>query len=380
MDSKKTGFGQLILLTGAIIGFLVGSGVATGQEILQYYTPYGLWAIGTAIVIAAILMVANYGFASAGHRGNFSKGSEVFSYYCGPKFGKVFDWFSVVFCYLSFIVMVGGGSSTLHQQFNAPPVVGALLVIVMAGVTVAFGLQSVVNIVSKIGIIKVVLVLTVSFIALSMTAGQLPENIARVQANEVEMVKAADSWFWAGVSNGGFCILWLAGYVATLSTKVDYRTLLRANVLSSVVLVILNMTIGFALLANIDQVKDLQVPNLYLAGKIWTPLPVFYSLITFIALCTTACPLLWTASSRFSTEGTAGFKVLTVVLAVLGLIVAMFLPYNKLMNYIYVVNGYLGAALLSIMVFRMVMMKLQARNNPVTEMPEKEMRTESSAA
>ncbi len=359
MDSKKTGIGQLILLTGAIIGFLVGSGVATGQEILQYYTPYGLWTIGTAIVIASILIIANYGFAYAGHRGNFSKGSEVFSYYCGPKFGMIFDWFSVIFCYLSFIVMVGGGASTLHQQFGAPAILGALFVVILAGTTVAFGLNSVVNIVSKIGILKVVLVLSVCFIALLMTSGSLPTNMARVQNQEIEMIKAADNWFLSGVSNGGFCILWLAGYVATLSTKVDYRTLLKANVLSSVILVILNMIIGFALLASIDQVKDLQVPNLYLAGMIWPPLAYIYSFITFIALCTTACPLLWTASSRFATEGTANFKTLTAVLAVIGLIVAMFLPYNKLMNYIYVINGYLGAVLLAIMIVRMIMMRLQ---------------------
>ena len=349
------------MLAGAIIGFLVGSGVATGQELIQYYTPYGRWAFGTAAVIALILIVANYGFAYAGHRGNFDKGSEVFAYYCGPLVGKVFDWFSVLFCYLSYIVMVGGGSSTLQQQYGVPLIIGALLVAGLAAGTVAFGLNSVVNIVSKIGVGKVILVTVIGVIALKLNIGNLFDNTIRVEANQVPMIKAADNWLLSGISNGGFCILWLAGYVATLGAKVDYKTLLKANVLASIVLVIVNMIIGFALLTTIDKTVNLQIPNLYLAQQIWTPLADIFGLLIFVAIYSTACPLLWTASSRFTTEGTAKFRLFTVILAGIGLIVALYTPYNILMNYIYVINGYLGAALLLIMVIRMVIMRVNEK-------------------
>ena len=46
---------------------MIGTGVATGQEILQYYTANGWMIFGTAVVIAIIFIVANYGFALAGH-------------------------------------------------------------------------------------------------------------------------------------------------------------------------------------------------------------------------------------------------------------------------------------------------------------------------
>ncbi len=344
-------------MTGALLVFLIGSGVATGQELMQYYTPYGLWTFGTAAVIAIILIVANYGFAYAGHREHFDKGSQVFGFYCGPLFGKIFDWFTVLFCYMSYIVMVGGGSSTLAQQYGLPPVIGGILVVGLAGLTVALGLNSVVKAVGRIGQTVIFLVAFIGLISLIQSFGVLPENIARAQANEIDMVKAADNWFLSGVSNGGFCILWLAGFVASLGAREDFKTLFKGNVASSILLVVINMIIGFAILANIDAVKGLQIPNLYLATQIWPPLAHIFGLLIFLAIYSTACPLLWTASSRFTTEGTTGFKALTAVLALIGLGVALFVPYNILMNYIYVINGYLGAIMFAIMVVRMILMR-----------------------
>ena len=361
---KSTGLKATLLLTGAIVGFLVGSGVSTGQEILQYYTPYGWWSFAVAAVSALIIIVANYGFAYAGHRGNFKKGSEVFAFYCGPLVGKIFDWFSVLFCYLSFIVMVGGGSSTLQEQFGLPLIMGGIFVVVLAGGTVAIGLNSVVHMVARIGFLKITMVTLVCLVALCSHFGDIPPNLVRIQNEELPLLKAADNWFFSGISYGGFCILWLAGYVATLSARVDYKTLLRGSALASITLVTMCLIIGFALVANVGNVYNLQVPNLFLAKQIWPPLSYFYSIITFLAIYSTSCPLLWTASSRFTTEGTTKFRVCTIGLAISGLFVAMYTPYNVLMNYIYVLNGYLGAVLVVIMIVRLVMIRMKGEPAP----------------
>ncbi len=109
---------KIILITGAYLVFLIGAGVATGQELMQYYTPYGWYMFGTALVIAVILIAANYCFAHAGRYGEIIKGSDVFAYYCGSFAGYVFDIFSVIFCYMSFIVMLSGAAATLMQEYS----------------------------------------------------------------------------------------------------------------------------------------------------------------------------------------------------------------------------------------------------------------------
>lgn len=354
---------KIVSLSGAFLAFLIGSGVATGQEIMQYYSPYGFKVFGTAITIAVILIVANYGFAYAGKNGGITKGSEVFTFYNGPIAGKSFDIFSVFFCYMSYIVMVSGAASTLQQQYGLPLIIGAILIVFLACITVVFGLKSIVDVIGKIGPTMVLLIFIMTCISLIRNAGNIPANIANIDSGALEVKKAGANWFLSGASNGGFCILWLAGFTTALGIKEDFKILMKANVISAIVLVIVNTVIGFAILANIDTVGTMQVPNLHLASKIWPPMAYIFGILIFAAIYTTACPLLWTASSRFATEGTSKFKILTIVLGVIGLFVALYVPFNVLMNYIYVINGYLGFIVLAIMLYKMAIMISNNKKN-----------------
>lgn len=46
--TEKKGPLRALTYAGAIIAFLIGSGFATGQEILQYFTSYGYWGGSSA--------------------------------------------------------------------------------------------------------------------------------------------------------------------------------------------------------------------------------------------------------------------------------------------------------------------------------------------
>ena len=48
---KLTSWKRVCILAGSYLGFMIGTGVATGQEILQYYTANGYMIFGTAVVI-----------------------------------------------------------------------------------------------------------------------------------------------------------------------------------------------------------------------------------------------------------------------------------------------------------------------------------------
>ena len=113
-----TSWKRVCILAGSYLGFMIGTGVATGQEILQYYTANGYMIFGTAVVIAIIFIVANYGFALAGRDHKATSGKQAFIFYNGTFLGKFFDWFTVFFCYLSYCVMVAGGAATLQQQYG----------------------------------------------------------------------------------------------------------------------------------------------------------------------------------------------------------------------------------------------------------------------
>ena len=133
---------RVLILAGAVIAFTIGSGFATGQEIIQYFTAYGLQGILAVILFAVCFLYYNFNFANAGAKEHFERGNDVYKYFCGKYVGTFCDYYSTLFCYMSFFVMVGGAASTFNQQYGLPLWVGGVILAVLAMLTVVGGFSA----------------------------------------------------------------------------------------------------------------------------------------------------------------------------------------------------------------------------------------------
>ncbi len=369
----------MALLAGAIIAFVIGSGFATGQEIIQYFTAYGLGGIAVILVFAVTFIYYNVNFAKAGAEEHFERANDVYKFYCGKYLGTFFDYYSTVFCYMSFFVMVGGAASTLNQQYGLAPWIGGVLMCAIVVLIVSGGLKRLVDVIGVLGPIKIAFFLFIAIATLVMTWQAVPEGLAIIDAGafvgatEDNTIKTAgDNWLISGLSYAGFVLLWFASFMAALGAKENRHDLYKGIVVATMVLCITIGLISFAQIANINvtgedgasYVWNANIPNLILAYRIWPPLATIFSIIVFIGICAAAVPLLYNPASRFSQEGTPRFRVLTVVFGVVGLIIGLFLPYRDLVNIIYVLNGYIGAVLLIFMIVRNIRDLARARKAP----------------
>ena len=161
MIERNEGFSWIdtIKIAGAWISFCIGSGFATGQELLQYFGAYGVYGFG-AIVIAMILHTyCSVSFLKAGHEQQFESSLDIFDYYCGKTLGKIVKLLSVVFLVISPMVMIAGFGASLNQFFNVPLGVGAGIMGVLSIITVLLGLRKMVDIIGAIGPVIIVVTL-----------------------------------------------------------------------------------------------------------------------------------------------------------------------------------------------------------------------------
>ena len=354
---------RVCILAGSYLGFMIGTGVATGQEILQYYTANGWMIFGTAVVIAIIFIVANYGFALAGRDHNATSGQQAFIFYNGTFLGKAFDWFTVFFCYLSYCVMVAGGAATLQQQYGLPVYVGAAIVAILAGGSVALGLGKLVDIIGRITPALLFAIVGMVFVHLVQHIDTLAANADLISSGQLEMTRVGSNWFMSGMSNGGYSILMLANFSAVLGAREDFKTLFRANVLSTVLLVVLNTIIGLSIMSRITDLYQVQIPNLVIVASLSPGLTTIFGVLIFVAVYTTACPLLWTAVARTGEEGSAKYKMWALGLAAIGFFFGMFVPYHMMLNYVYGLNGYIGFIVMALMSIKLIRMKFFSKGS-----------------
>lgn len=366
-DKSKANWGRVVILAGAIIAFTIGSGFATGQEIIQYFTAYGLKRILTVLLFAVCFIYYNYNFAKAGAEEHFERGNDVYKFYCGKYVGSFMDYYSTLFCYMSFFVMVGGAASTLRQQYGLPNWLGGVILAGLSILTVVGGLNSLVDKIGIVGPAIVILCISIGLITLFRDSGNVSAGLevirtgAFAQAGEETIKNAGANWVISGLSYAGFVLLWFASFTAALGArnkKKDIEYGIYGGTIAVCVAIVLVM---LAQIANINTaglanegtfVWNADIPNLILAGRIWKPLASVFAVVVFAGIYTSAVPLLYNPCARFAKEGTSKFKILTVILGVVGLLVGLYLPFRVLVNVIYVLNGYVGAVLILFMLWK----------------------------
>ena len=329
------------------------------QEVVQYEASYGSMFPIVIVVAAAIYIYTNISFATNGNRLNLVRGGDIYEVYCGV-FGKkvgrcaavFFDYFSAVFCFMSFVVMCGGANSTLTQQWGAPFGMGAVLLTVLVVATVIFGLEGIIKALGKIGPTIIVMILLVSAITAVTGWSAFADNLIKVDqgvyADVMKQVGGGNP-VASGASYGGFVILWFAAFLSEIGAKNKLKEVNIGMILSAAFIFSAASICCIALIGHIDAVAAADIPALILAGQISPVVSLAFAVVICAGIYTSATPLLWTAVRKIAEEETSKYKVVTIVAGVIGCAVACFVPYKGLINILYGINGYLGFVLIFVM-------------------------------
>ncbi|AUI50901.1 YkvI family membrane protein [Arthrobacter crystallopoietes] len=346
---EKTSFLRVLTYAGAIIAFLIGSGFATGQEILQYFTSYGYWGIfGTGLLVLVLMTYVAVEFFTVGQAKKFERPSLIFHYYCGKHLGTFFDFFSILFVFLSFTVMVAGAGAVFEEHYGMSKYIGGVGLAVAVGISVWFGLKSLVDVIGKIGPLIVVIAIALGIVGIIQNPAGIAEGNALLP--ELQLTQASTNWFMSALSYVGFCMLWLAAFLTALGkTARSRREAASGGLVGAIAFSVACIIVGLGLLANITRVGGTEIPMLVLAFDVSPLLASGISVMILAGIYTTAVPLLWTVSSRFSADKTPRFKYLTIALAAAGTVIGLILPFSQMVNLVYVINGYVGILLLVLM-------------------------------
>ncbi|MCI2146959.1 MAG: hypothetical protein LKK18_03040 [Clostridiales bacterium] len=378
---KKRMKSKSLHFCGSCIAFYIGAGFATMQEVMQYEASYGS-KFGVVIMTAALIYIyTDLSFAANGNRYSLQHGTDIFQHYCGKYIGTFYKWFSVVFCYLCYIVMCGGANSTATQQWGLPSGVGAAILMIAVIATVVFGLDSILNTLSKIGPVIIVVLLIVSIVACVQGMGSFQENLRAVDSGKYHLTQVGNgNPFASGASYGGFVVIWFSSFLCEIGAKNRLKEV-RSGVLTSALFIFgVAILCCIALISHMDQVAHADIPALILAGLISPWFAQILAIIVFCGIYTTSVPLLWTSVGAVAEDGSRKYKVLTVIGGAAGCVIACFLPYKTLVNVFYGLNGYLGFILIAFMIVQDIRRRGVLFRKPDAKLPNENAEEEKASA
>lgn len=120
-------FKKILSVALAYVGIIVGAGLSSGQDLMQYFVSFGLVGLLGVLVLAVLNAFFGKIILTLGSYYRSNDHSEVLSKIAHPITNKILDLSLIISCFVIGFVMIAGAGSNLHQQFGFPIWIGALI-------------------------------------------------------------------------------------------------------------------------------------------------------------------------------------------------------------------------------------------------------------
>ncbi|NLV16525.1 MAG: hypothetical protein GXY50_04855 [Syntrophomonadaceae bacterium] len=353
----------VLRIAGAFIAWMIGSGFATGQEILQFFSSYGYVSYGIIIlnllgfvVLGQILLVT----------GNEHQEStfDHFTYYCGKKLGRVYSWLVPVTLFLIISVMISASGFTLTEYFGVNRHLGSALMAFMVVGAYLVGFEKLVKIVSFIGPIIIIFALLVGAVTVVKDFGNFTD-IAHYK-DTLALSKSSPNWILSAVLYLSLCLFTASTYYTALGKSATNKKEAKLGAtLGAVVFVLALAIMNTAIMLNAKEISNLAIPTLYLASKISYVLGGMFSVILVLGMFSSCSTMMWSVCSRFYTESNQGNRIFAIAVGIAALILGQF-SFSKLLGIFYPFIGYVGLIYIGCVVWKGIKKK---REFPPQQIP-----------
>ncbi len=334
---------DVLKIAGAFIGFIVGAGFASGQELLQFFVSFGVWGLLGTILSSVVFIVMGMTLASYGSKLKATSHKQVVNEICGKWLCNPVDALMTFFMFAIAVVMVAGSGSLLQQQFGLPTTYGGVATILLTILATWLKPERVIGLISLITPLLIVVAAVIGFYAIFTKSSDLSTLSSIAQ----EQPKAASNWFLAALLYVSYNIFACVAILAIAGGSISSpKKAALGGLVGGLVLGALMFLISLAMLSKIGVAAQASMPMLSLASDISPALSLALSVVIILMIFNTAVGSLYSFSSRLITPNTPRFKVATLVFGIAAY-AGSTLGFIKLVGLVYPFFGYIGFVLMA---------------------------------
>nr|WP_157885404.1 hypothetical protein [Ndongobacter massiliensis] len=334
---------KIAFIALAYVGVLTGAGLASGQELLQYFTAFG--SMGLIGVLITGLLHALFGgmILQLGSYYRADDHSSVLSEITHPIVEKFLDLGLIITCFIVGFVMIAGAGSNLNQQFGISPWIGSTICTVMTIVIGQMNFEKVTKIIGTFTPFIIAFILLAAGVTLVGFDGDIAslDQVARTIPTNLP------NWWLSVLNYFAMCMITGTSMAFVLGGSVLYPGNARkAGRIGGGIVGLITIVLGFTIFAEAGAVKDADLPLQFLVSRIHPILGFIMSLVIYGMIFNTCISLFYALASRFSGGDEKKFKILLVSITFIGYLVSFF-GFKTLLSVMYPLLGYAGMVLIA---------------------------------
>ncbi len=329
----------------AYVGIIVGAGLSSGQDILQYFLCFGTKGM-IAVVLLGILNIIFGGIILAlGCYYKSDNHQDVLEQIAHPVLSKVIDFTLIISGFIIGFVMIAGAGANAHQQFGIPAWLGALICSVLI-IIVSFldfnKITGILGVFTPIIIVMLVVITAYTFLGKSYDFSQLSTVAQTIEPAIPFPVMSAVNYFSICAVTGVSMAFVLGGSMLKIGNAQ------KGGMIGGTIIGIIIFCASITLFANIGIAKDAEIPMLAIVKQISPVFAFVYAIVIFALIFNTAFSLFYATAKRFAGDHTKKLRIYLFVMVGIGY-VCSFSGFKQLVSVLYPILGYVGTLLLIVL-------------------------------
>ena len=308
----KKDFLKIFQVAVVFIGTIVGAGLASGKEITEFFTSFGIQSFVGIILCGLfyIFMVTMLSKISLKHKLNSY--SELINIISPNLLGKLTGVITTLYLISSASIILAGSGAILNEFFAIPKIVGSLIMLSIAAIFILKGTNGLIEVNSIIVplLISTITVLTVLYFVYnngSLSIEMLTKFPLKKEGILVSTILYA-----------GYNILCSSGVIIPLSTEINDKKIMTKGIFFGALgLTLLCLMINFMLTLNIPYIYEYEIPLLYVATPFGSIIQAVLLMVILLEMFSTEVSDVYSISKTLDKSFKISFKKgVFIVLAV----------------------------------------------------------------
>lgn len=318
----------VLQISAVFIGTIVGAGLASGQEISQFFTVYGYKSFLGILICCIIYIIMGYIVIQLSLKYKLTSYDGLISLVSPGFLGQVTNLFTTIFLISTSAVILAGSGSLLNQYFNVSKWVGIIIMIFISVIILLRGTKGLIEINSFIVPSLIIVIVTIFILYVSFYKDINVSYLKNISAYK-------HNWLLSSLIYGGFNILCCCGVLVPLSTEIrNKKTLILGVALGSIGLTILSFLINALLILNIPYIFKYEIPLLYIANRFGNIIQIMLLIIIWLEMFSTEVSNIYSVSKNLEELFNISYKKAIILIIVISIPISQ-IGFVKLISILY---------------------------------------------
>lgn len=319
-----------IKIAFVFVGTIVGAGLASGQEILQFFGLYGIKGFMGILICGIIYILLSIVIISLCFKYRYKSYRDIVESVFGSRFGWIVDLFLTFFIFGGNTIMLSGGGAMLNEYLGIDKFWGILIMAALVFLAAAFSTTGIIT--TNTAIVPVSMSAILIF-GLIVFLSAKSNHIIMMQLKSIPSIK--HGWLLSSILYSSFNLMVATGVICPIvSESHSKKHFIRGCVIGSILLTIVALVINFSILMYYPKSFYIEIPNLFIAKGFGYLLPLVITVVIWLEMFSTEIGNLYSLSKRFEHSFKVPYIVSLTAVLILSIPVS-FIGFSNLIRLLY---------------------------------------------